>query len=141
MNVDQKTLDQAAARFFGVHKALFGTLRRGDLSAPAAETIEQTRAGAWYALKDLVAAGAADPRPHRPAAVGPTETPLHLLDTPKNRRLLNALVEAHQAALDVDAERGIVDGFAEVIEHFAAQVQTEIYGPADLRQSSGAKER
>ena len=44
-------------------------------------------------------------------------------------------MEAHQAALDVDAERGIADGFAEVIEHCAAGVQTEIYGPADLRQA------
>ena len=32
------------------------------------------------------------------------------------------------------SERGIEDGFAAVVEHFAANVATEIHGPADLRQ-------
>jgi len=31
------------------------------------------------------------------------------------------------------------DGFAQVIEHFAARVQTEIHGPADLRQEQGPR--
>jgi hypothetical protein len=35
----------------------------------------------------------------------------------------------------VDNERGIEDGFADVIEHFAANVATEVHGPADLRQN------
>jgi len=40
-----------------------------------------------------------------------------------------------EAARDVDKERGHDgDGFAEVIEHFAANVATQIHGPADLRQ-------
>jgi hypothetical protein len=34
------------------------------------------------------------------------------------------------------SERGIEDGFADVIEHFAAGVQTEVHGPADVRQGS-----
>ena len=61
--------------------------------------------------------------------------PLHLMDTPANRELLRCLLLTMDAALAVDKERGHDgDGFAEVIEHFAAGVQTEIYGPADLRQ-------
>ncbi len=34
-----------------------------------------------------------------------------------------------------DEERDGEDGFADVIEHFAAGVQTEVYGPADRRQA------
>jgi hypothetical protein len=45
----------------------------------------------------------------------------------------------------VDRERGHADkqgnsdGFAEVIADHAARVQTEIYGPADLRQEGTAR--
>ena len=31
------------------------------------------------------------------------------------------------------SERGIEDGFADVIEHFAAGVATEVHGPATAR--------
>jgi hypothetical protein len=33
------------------------------------------------------------------------------------------------------SERGIGDGFASVIEHFAANVATEIFEPRDVRQN------
>ena len=36
-------------------------------------------------------------------------------------------------------ERGIEDGFADVVEHFAANVATEIHGPADVRQEQGPR--
>lgn len=85
-------------------------------------------------MRDLTDAGAADPTSGGQVTAAPPTVALHLLDSQANRRLLRALEEAHAAALEVDAERGIVDGFADVIEHFAAGVQTEIYGPADLRQ-------
>ncbi len=39
------------------------------------------------------------------------------------------------AALVVHFEGGIEDGFADVLEHFAANVATEVYGPADVRQA------
>jgi len=137
MNVDQAALDRTAATLHAIHRALFGTLRRGGLRETTAQTIEDTRASAWYALNDLVDAGAADPRTGQGNAPTSGPVPLHLLDAPANRELLRCLLLTMEAAREVDKERGHEgDGFAEVIEHFAARVQTEIYGPADLRQEN-----
>jgi hypothetical protein len=99
-----------------------------------AEQLDAVRARAWYTMRELIDAGAVDPT-GRLAAIAP-DVPLHLLDSPANRRLLRALEEARAAALEVDNERGIQDGFADVIEHFAANVETEVHGPADVRQGS-----
>lgn len=58
------------------------------------------------------------------------EVPLELLDTPRNRRLLSALEEAHMAALSVDYERGYGDdGTAQDLEDWVCKVRDEIYGP------------
>jgi hypothetical protein len=63
-----------------------------------------------------------------------------ILDNQPYRTLCLTIEEAHAAALEVDRERGHADemgnsdGFADVIADHAAHVQTEIYGPADLRQ-------
>ena len=57
------------------------------------------------------------------------EVPLNLLDTPANRRLLEALREAHEAAIAVDRERGYgQDGPAQDLEDMVAKTKTEIYG-------------
>ncbi len=98
-----------------------------------AEQLIDLQGRAWMTMRDLVDAGAADPTGGQVAA-STADVPLHLLDSPANRRLLRTLQEAHAAALAVDEERGIEDGFADVIEHFAANVATEIHGPADRRQ-------
>jgi len=100
-----------------------------------AEQLIDLQGRAWTTMRDLVDAGAADPTGGQVTTAAP-DVPLHLLDSPANRRLLRALEEAHAAALEVDRERGIEDGFADVIEHFAAGVQTEVHGPADVRQSN-----
>ena len=58
------------------------------------------------------------------------EVPLELLDTPRNRRLLSALEEAHEAALAVDYERGYGDdGPAQDLEDWTYKVREEVYGP------------
>jgi len=137
MNVDQATLDMAARTCYSANQDL-ATMRdkanRNGAGKLAGE-LDEIRARVWFVAKDLLDAGAADPRPDRPAAEQPAETPLHLLDTPANRELLRCLLLTMDAALAVDKERGHDgDGFAEVIEHFAARVQTEVHGPADLRQ-------
>ncbi len=102
-------------------------------TAHVAEQLMDLQGRAWVTMRDLVDAGAADPTGGQVAASN-ADVPLHLLDSPANRRLLRALEEAHAAALEVDRERGIEDGFADVIEHFAAGVATEVHGPADVRQ-------
>ena len=38
------------------------------------------------------------------------------------------------------SERGIEEGFADVIEHFAANVAIEVHGPADVRQGPNRKQ-
>lgn len=63
----------------------------------------------------------------------PREVPLTLLDTPANRRLLHALQDAHAAALDVDAERGLgrhSDGpVSGMVDSLLAEVESEVSGP------------
>ena len=139
-------LDKAAAACWHIESDLAAMKRRAARNGAdkIADELENLRARAWYAAKDLIEAGAANPGDavtDRPVAARPSETPLHLLDTPANRELLRCLLLTMDTALAVDKERGHEgDGFAEVIEHFAARVQTEIHGPADLRQG-GASEQ
>jgi hypothetical protein len=133
MNVEQSTLDRAARACHAMHLDLHRMWQRATrANVPhVAEQLDAVRARAWYTMRELVDAGAADPT-GRLAAVAP-DVPLHLLDSPANRRLLRLLEEAHAAALEVDNERGIQDGFADVVEHFAAGVATEVHGPAQAR--------
>ncbi len=141
MNVDQATLDRAAAGCHAIHREL-DRMRQAATRAGVphvAEQLDTIRGRAWYAMRELVDAGAADPTGGR-VTTAEAPVPLHLLDSPANRRLLRALQEAHEAALAVDEERSIVDGFADVVSLFAAGVATEVHGPADLRQN-GARGR
>ena len=135
MDVDQATLDRTARACYALRCDLFrmrqAAMRAGR--ADAAEQMQELQSRAWTVVRDLVDAGAADPTGGR-ATTDEAPVPLHLLDSPANRRLLRALQEAHAAALEVDNERGIEDGFADVVEHFAANVATEVHGPADRRQ-------
>ena len=64
----------------------------------------------------------------------PANVPLQLLDTPANRRFLEALQEAHSAALAVDRERhGSQDGpAAHAVSELVATVEMEVYGPQGL---------
>ena len=63
------------------------------------------------------------------------EVPLHLLDTPANRRYLSALIEAHQCALAVDIERGYgQDGPAQDLEDLVCEVRMEVFGPGGGRE-------
>ncbi len=141
MNVEQATLDRTARSCHTLSREL-GRMRQAAAranDANVAEQLQDLQGRAWTTMRDLVDAGADDPTGGR---VTTQEAPvaLHLLASPANRLLLRALEEAHAAALEVDEERGIVDGFADVVEHFAAQVATEVRGPADARQG-GSNER
>lgn len=77
----------------------------------------------------LEQAGAVRPR----ALPQPDDVPLHLLDTPTNRRYRDALRAAWEAGLAVDRERygdriG-TDGCAQAIEMVLTEVEMEISGP------------
>jgi hypothetical protein len=137
VNVDQATLDRTARACYALRCDLYRmrqtALRAGR--ANVAEQMQEMQSRAFTTMRDLVDAGAADPTGGR-VTTDEAPVPLHLLSSSANRRLLRALEEAHAAALEVDRERGIEDGFADVIEHFAAGVQTEVHGPADVRQSN-----
>ena len=72
-------------------------------------------------------------RPDSPASSLSEGVPLHLLNTPANRRYLSLLRETYEAALAVDRERygesiG-TDGCAQVIEMVLADVEEEVRGP------------
>jgi len=145
MNVDTKTLDGLAVICYGIHQNLDAMREKANRSGAGrlAGDIETIRERAVVALNTLVGVGATDPEDAQRAENGThiAPVPLQLLDTPANRELLRCLLLTMDAALAVDKERGHDgDGFAEVIEHFAAGVQTEIYGPADLRQGAGKEQ-
>ena len=142
MNVDQATLDHTAASAHALARTLDQMRQkanRAGVGTLAGQLLDLT--GQAATLRNaLIDAGATDPRVGGLPAT-PTETPLHLLDTPANRELLRCLLLTMDAALAVDKERGHEGGgFAEVVEHFAARVQTEVYGPADLRQGRPGEE-
>ena len=133
MNVPQEDLNGMAALALRVKETVWRANRadaatRGALLREAADLAAnlQTR---------LDRAGA-----DRPAAV-PTsryEVPLQLLDTPANRRYLETLRAAWEAALAVDRERygptiG-TDGCAQVIEMVLADVEQEVLGAAGGRE-------
>jgi hypothetical protein len=106
---------------------------------PASEAAEQTGA----ALRLLDSLGA------RPALVPVSRNPIPLaqLDTPDVRELLRLVREALPVAERIDKARGrALDAgspfavlgldLAEEFEHLAIRLETEIFGPNDLRQGS-----
>ena len=67
----------------------------------------------------------------------PDPVPIHLLDTPAQRRLARALREAYEAAQEVDRERGTLDPdepedgpVALPIVELLARVEEEVFGPS-----------
>jgi len=147
-----------------VNAALRGALLVQHLATPGAAEPEEAagaadRAGevaqaAGHALALLNGLGA------RPAAVpAPAEPiPLHLLDTPDARQLLDLLRRAVAVAERLDLARGralppTVEllpaetrglDFAEALADLFLRLEMEIHGPADLRQNgprrSGGRE-
>jgi hypothetical protein len=111
-----------------------------DVSVAAATGPDDERARALFrrsvetlhaALARLEALGATIPGV---AGTTPTETPLHLLDTPASRRLLAALEEAAKAGADVDRERGWMHdgepaGYGETLGGMAMTLRIEVVGP------------
>ncbi len=90
----------------------------------------------------------------RPAAVpAAAPVPLHLLDVPDARELLDLLRQAVIVAERLDAVRGralpptfpLAEGetagcdLAETLGNVAIRLETEIFGPADLRQGSSSE--
>lgn len=69
-----------------------------------------------------------------PGLPGKAPVPLHLLDTPNTRMLLEALQVTRQAAADVDRERGWTQdgepcGYVESVDDLLLPIQREVEGP------------
>lgn len=131
MNIRQADLDALARAFFTVNSHCLeaaAKVRHGN-PVEAQETIAEARRVAWSGYQGAKRAGAASPEAMPEPSGGPV--PLYLLDTPKNRRLLSALLEAYNAAADVDTERGHDpgDGFAAIIGSYLVDKRDEINGP------------
>lgn len=135
MNVSQDELNQIVRAFLRVHKASAEAafrLRCGDIDAAQA-ALEECRATAWRAMQAVVRLGA-----ERPTELGArTDPDPFFTDTPANRKLLYALREAVDAAVERDREnQNYSDGFAGVLEGLAADLAQKVEGS----QSPGARE-
>jgi hypothetical protein len=96
--------------------------------AMTAELAQEINARVFGVCQELRQAGQELPAVSMQAAG--LEVPLHLLDTTANRRYLDALVDAHRCALEVDREHGYgEDGPAQDLEDMVAAVRLEVYGP------------
>lgn len=122
-------LDTAAEGAREAHR-LIGVARQAIKSGKtedAIETLNTAQIAAWQSMKAAIRAGALEPK----GTTTKEPTPLALLDTPANRRLLVALQDAVDAAGVVDKERGHspTDGFAAHLSALTTAVHLEINGP------------
>lgn len=133
MNVPQDRLDAWAKTANRIRRDTLkiGKLMAGGERQAADELATELHIEAAGLLVSLRDAGARMPDgfPSSP------NVPLHLLDTPANRRLARALREAYEAAIEVDLERGYgEDGPAEHIGELLGRVEQEVFGPAGARE-------
>jgi hypothetical protein len=131
--LDRDTLDRAGRATDRAVRAVLDTqaaLLEGD-PLEARQSADAANEAAQSAYLTLIQAGASVPNTPAPVPV-----PLHLLDTPATRRLLDALQYAMQCAQDVDRERGwtidgtpsgegigMTDSVGDVYERFRQQVE------------------
>lgn len=128
MNVPQSELDS----LYALSLRLKDTISNAHIARPGDKPALLEEAGHLAANMGvrLEQAGAQRPATSTPAPA----VPLHLLDTPANRRYAEKLREAWEAGMAVDRERygpniG-TDGCAQIIEMVLADVEAEIHGPA-----------
>ncbi len=78
-------------------------------------------------LEELKISGAADPvESIRSADAAGPDVPLQLLGSPAARRYAEAIRRAADACQEMEAERGIADGFSAELNSFAETAETEI---------------
>ena len=131
MNVPQDQLDHWR-RMAGEVRGCLSAARLHPTANARREALGAADDAARRLALDLEDAGAL-----RPVGMLPRpETPLALLDTPANRRYLDALRAAWEAGLAVDRERyGAdigTDGEAQVVEMLIRDKETEIHGPPGI---------
>ena len=136
MNIAQDDLNRwrsSCGRLRVMSRTALADLNTGN-TAHARQVVEQTEEAARQMAMQLERAGA--DRPDAPPPSFESGVPLHLLDTPANRRYLETLRACYEAALAVDRERyGAdigTDGRAQIIEGVLADVEEEIGGPVGL---------
>jgi hypothetical protein len=131
-----ETLSERTRRDLGALSHLAGSLMQRCVSTGdniTFETAQKMNAIVRRVCDELRAEGL-DVSEISPMEAG-LQVPLHLLDTPANRRYLEALVEAHACALEVDRERGYGnDGPAQDLEDLCCEVRMEIFGPGGGRE-------
>ena len=136
MNVSQDELNQWRLTAGLVRVTCRGALLdlNAGNTAHARLLVEQTEDEARRLALRLEKAGA--DRPDAPPPAFTEGVPLHLLNTPANRRYLSLLRETYEAALVVDRERyGAdigTDGLAQRVEDILADVEEEVGGAVGL---------
>jgi hypothetical protein len=164
MNLSQDDLNALAISAFKTNTALLkaqDAFRRGD-QAGVGERLSEAQKQNAHTWRSLERHGADDPypkvAPERHAAglaflkeleeedrrAGRTTSPapnplsdLTRMDSPANRRLLDALKVAQAAARDVELERGEEAALSESLADMAALVEAEVCGPMGLRGMEG----
>jgi hypothetical protein len=128
MNIPQDDLDALARLAEGIRSGgleVVSLILRGKYEQARDKATELHIDGAQILTK-LHEAGAMLPS-SLPQSDG---VPLDLLSTPANRRLAAALREAHEAAREVDQERGYSEHVREqAVEDLLAVVEMEVRGP------------
>ena len=136
MNINQDELNQwrrTAGQLRVTCREALASLHAGKIIY-GREVVEQAEDQARRLTLQLEKAGA--DRPDAPPPSLAEGVPLHLLNTPANRRYLSLLRETYEAALAVDRERyGAdigTDGLAQRIEDVLADVEEEVDGAVGL---------
>lgn len=133
MNVDKNDLDRWAAACHQAHDAValaLALIHHGD-TLQAQELLQSAKSASWGAYRRLVDVGAEPVEGDGVVAA----VPLHLLDTPATRRLLEALRTATDAAAAVDQERGwtLKDGtpcgWGGTLAGMTERLRVEVDGP------------
>jgi hypothetical protein len=119
-------------------------LERGDRAA-AAKHISQAQEKNALTRRGLVLNGATDSVRERARVMAqesgrPVQDhtpPLHLLNTPANRRYARALRDAYEALVEVERERGWEDDLSDALLIDVTRAEQEVNGPSGLRGMEG----
>jgi len=127
--VPQRLLDMWARTCHDIYADLTrveaALLHRNDVHG-ARESLHPAREDVWHTMQSLIRAGA-----ERPGEVGERSVSLPQLTSAANRRLMDSLREAVDAAEATDAERGRTapSGRTERLRLLLEAVETEVLGP------------
>jgi len=138
MLVANEELDAWAEDCLRLNGLLLGVMDklRIQRESERVEELANIRQKLWKLGRQVVRSGAADPLDALPKQVERVgvevkeaeSIPLHLLSSPKAQEFARAMRSAALACAEMERERGIYDGFAEILEDYAVGAEEEVFG-------------